>query len=145
MVINTNIKNDKRYDFKKLAQLIVEDYFNIKDIILNIQYNDIVCDHFSTDDVKINAILDKQKTPKMYNLIIREYTPLKNVICHEMVHLAQYERGDMKLYQFEDKMVFEWKGKQYDPDTPYEDRPWELEAQSLQNKLWKKYKQECVF
>ena len=143
MVINTDIKNDKRYDFKKLATLIVEDYYKLENIILNIQYNDTVCNHFSTDDIAINAILDKQKTPHMYNLIIREYTSLKEVICHEMTHLYQYEIGDLKLNKFEDKMVFEYKGIEYDPSTPYEDRPWEVEAKGLQNKLWKKYKQEC--
>ena len=60
-----------------------------------------------------------------------------------MTHLYQYEIGDLKLNKFEDKMVFEYKGIEYDLSTPYEDRPWEVEAKGLQNKLWKKYKQEC--
>lgn len=140
MIINSSIKNNKRYDINKLIEFIVEHYFKHEDIILSISYNDNLCDHFSTDDVKLDAILDKTQMPKHYNLVMREYAPVREVICHEMVHLDQYERGDLSINKFEDKIYFNWKGEDFDPSTPYDKRPWEEEAYKLQSKLWKEFK-----
>lgn len=140
MIINSSIKNNKRYDINKLIEFIVEHYFKHEDIILSISYNDNLCDHFSTNEVKLEAILDKTPMPKHYNLVMREYAPVREVICHEMVHLDQYERGDLSINKFEDKIYFNWKGEDYDPSTPYEERPWEEEAYKLQSKLWKEFK-----
>lgn len=106
MIINSSIKNNKRYDINKLIEFIVEHYFKHEDIILSISYNDNLCDHFSTKDVKLEAILDKTPMHKHYNLVMREYAPVREVICHEMVHLDQYERGDLSINKFEDKIYF---------------------------------------
>lgn len=106
---------------------------------LYISYNNDVCDHYSTDEIKIDALLNKIKD-HTYNLIIREYANLKTIIPHEMIHLHQYEAGDLKINKFENNIIFEYKGKEYNPDTPYKDRPWEQEAHDLDNKLYKKYK-----
>jgi hypothetical protein len=57
-----------------------------------------------------------------------------------MVHLHQYETGDLKTRKFNNDIVFEYKGVEYDASTPYKDRPWEKEAHDLDNKLFKKFK-----
>ena len=106
MIINSYIKEKKHYDIKELIRFIVEEKFGHKDITLTISYNDNLCDHFSTDKVKLEAILDKTSMPKAYNLVMREYAPVREVLCHEMVHLDQYERGDLSINKFEDKIYF---------------------------------------
>ena len=142
MTINTKIKPAKRWYFRDLAEWILTKYYNHPDVILNIMYNDTVCDHFSTEDIKIDAILDKLSIPHNYNLIIREYADLKTIIPHEMIHLHQYEIGDLKVNKFENQIVFNYKGEEYDPSTPYEDRPWENEAHELDDKLYRLYKKQ---
>lgn len=140
MEIITNIKPSKNWDFKELIKFILTQYYDHNDVKLYISYNNTVCDHYSTDNIKIDAILDKTKQDHTYNLILREYANLKTIIPHEMIHLHQYEAGDLKTYKFDNNIVFEYKGKEYDSATPYEDRPWEQEAHDLDNKLYKKYK-----
>lgn len=140
MTINTNIKPSKNWDFRKLIEFILTEYYNHPEVIINIIENNNVCNHFSTDDVKIDALLDQLPQPHTYNLIIREYADLKDIIPHEMIHLHQYEIGDLKLNKFEDKLIFNYKGEDYDPSTPYNERPWEVEAKKLDNKLYKLFK-----
>lgn len=52
-------------------------------------------------------------------------------ICHEMVHVKQYVRNEMK----EGQMV--WKKKPVASDTKYYDLPWEKEAYAMQASLAK--------
>lgn len=52
-------------------------------------------------------------------------------ICHEMVHVKQYVRNEMK----EGQMV--WKKKPIASDTKYYDLPWEKEAYTMQASLAK--------
>jgi hypothetical protein len=40
-----------------------------------------------------------------------------------MVHLHQYETGDLNINKFDNQIIFNYKGEDYDPSTPYEDRP----------------------
>lgn len=140
MTINTKIKPAKRWDFRELVKWILTEYYDHPEVTINIMYNDTVCDHFSTEDVKIDALLDKLVIPHTYNLVIREYADLKTIIPHEMVHLHQYEIGDLKVNKFENQIIFNYKGEDYDPSMPYEDRPWEIEAMDLDRKLWKQFK-----
>ncbi len=50
-------------------------------------------------------------------------------LAHEMVHVAQWLRGDL------DMVSRQWKGKRYD-DCPYEQLPWEIEAHVQEKKLF---------
>ena len=140
MEIITNITPSKKWDFKELIKYILTQYYEHDDVILYISQNNSVCDHYSTKDIKIDAILDKAKVNHTYNLIVREHANLKTIIPHEMIHLHQYETGDLKSHKLNDIIKFEYKGVEYDADTPYKDRPWENEAHDLDNKLYKMYK-----
>ena len=53
---------------------------------------------------------------------------IMETICHEMVHVKQFARGEMKdMMQGPSKT--RWKGKDVDrKDTHYYDLPWEIEA-----------------
>ena len=123
MNIITSIKPSKNWDFKELIQYILTQYYDHDNVTLTISYDNNVCDHYSTDDIKIDALLDKTKIDHTYNLVLREYSNLKQIIPHEMVHLHQYEIGDLKTHKFYDTITFEYQGVEYDASTPYKDRP----------------------
>jgi hypothetical protein len=55
-----------------------------------------------------------------------------------MVHLKQYDSGKLKMSQ--DCKTVWWNGEKFDATSDYIEREWEVEAFSLQNKLWRKFK-----
>lgn len=55
-------------------------------------------------------------------------------LAHEMVHFKQYAKGHLR----KDGDIFHWRGKQYSADMPYLDMPWEVEAYSKQELMFRK-------
>jgi len=67
--------------------------------------------------------------PRAFELEIEKNMPLRRVletICHEMVHVKQYARGE--LYEGSRIPKHRWQGKWLDKDPDYWDQPWEIEA-----------------
>ena len=61
-------------------------------------------------------------------------TQMLITLAHEMVHVKQYARNELK--QLVRQPMYRWK-KEYLPlDTPYFDQPWEKEAYDLEEKLY---------
>ena len=56
-----------------------------------------------------------------------------NMLLHEMVHLRQYIDGDLSVPGINSTIAI-WKGKQYDNSFAYNQRPWEMEAESVSKK-----------
>lgn len=56
-------------------------------------------------------------------------------LAHEMVHVKQMVKGQLKTGS-NGKQI--WKGKEYSSDTPYLDRPWEIEAFSRQELIMRR-------
>lgn len=112
----------------------------ISDAEVVITKNDKLLDRFSTREYRVNGLLHKSSAPGIYNLILREHPsePLNLILCHEMIHLGQYIKGQLSLDM--DNKVFTWKGQSYASDYPYESRPWEMEAFNGQGKLLKKFR-----
>jgi hypothetical protein len=55
-------------------------------------------------------------------------------LAHELVHVRQYVRNELN-----DEMNT-WKGRKIDSDSiPYDDQPWEVEANELGNLLYERY------
>lgn len=105
-------------------------------------YNDKILNRFSTDDCELQALLDKSIVPHTYNLMIRTrfQESLETIICHEMKHFDQYEKGDLEIRKDDSGLAFIYKGKEYKSSTDYYSRPWEKEARSAQFELWKEFK-----
>lgn len=102
-------------------------------------HNDKILDKFSTNDFKIDALLYEMPLDNQYQLIIRSKgVNVETILCHEMVHMSQYMRGDLKLDM--NKKEFTWKGRKYENTYPYDSRPWEIEAFNMQGKLFREYK-----
>jgi hypothetical protein len=55
-----------------------------------------------------------------------------STLTHEMTHLKQYARGEMKPL---DDGRTQWKRKIYSENTSYEDSPWEKEAFRVEKQL----------
>lgn len=141
MAINiTNlIKSPKKHDITTMVEIICRDIIDYNDISILINYEDKLLNKYSTQDIQLEALLDKLPLEHHYNLFIRSdsSTSITSIICHEMCHLDQYERGDLvKISNTE----YQWKGKRYDSTTPYEVRPWEKEAFKKEKDIWKQYK-----
>lgn len=100
-----------------------------EDISLLVCKSTRLLDSFSKSDIKLDALL--QKNGNDYTMVLRSYK--KIVICHEFVHLLQYERGDLDLIDNN----FWWQGKPSPSFGAYDIRPWEKEASVRQTELFK--------
>lgn len=61
---------------------------------------------------------------------------LIRTVCHEMIHVKQLVKGQLKYAVNGDKEIVEWLGKPFDTSkVKYIDRPWEREAYSKQEIL----------
>jgi hypothetical protein len=94
---------------------------------------------------------ERNDRPRVFELEIHKKLPLRKLletICHEMVHVKQYARGE--LYEGSRVSKHRWQGKWIQEDPDYWDQPWEIEAmgreaglfirwvesQNLANKKW---------
>ncbi len=55
-------------------------------------------------------------------------------LAHEMVHVKQLAKGTLKTV----KGISYWKGKKYSKRTKYLDQPWEIEAFSKQELVFRR-------
>lgn len=79
---------------------------------------------FSAPDTDIRAVLMPSAVPHAYTLYGSRWLG-KTELCHEMIHLSQYESG--RLRRSGNTLI--WDGRMYDDNsTPYLERPWELDA-----------------
>lgn len=138
MRIKNGIESPKKFNVEELLEFLAEE-LNIKeDVELMVVYNNALLEKLSVGDIEYEAMLQKI-LPNNYVLHVKEdVSGLQYILCHEMVHLSQYERGDLEVSS--DYRTVTWKGEVYTNDYPYNTREWEEEAFGLQNKLWKKFK-----
>lgn len=65
-----------------------------------------------------------------------DITQMLETVCHEMIHVKQIAKGQMKLIQAGEKIV--WMGKEY-PEEKYHDLPWEIEAMAKSERMYRKF------
>jgi hypothetical protein len=98
--------------------------------------------------VKVTKDLDKDFQGATMNIEVadcmivlikppKRLTPMRlmdmsSTLAHEMVHVKQLAKGQMKLLPNKARM---WKGKRYSKKTKYLDMPWEIDAFSKQELL----------
>lgn len=71
-------------------------------------------------------------------VIIKPNKRLKEIACtlaHEMVHVKQMAKGQLKGGGDGTQI---WMGKRYPADTPYLDRPWEIDAYAKQELIMRR-------
>jgi len=72
---------------------------------------------------------DNPSRPREFEIEVEHKLKLRRLletVCHEMVHVKQYARGE--LYQSSINAKHRWQGKWLAKDPNYWDRPWEIEA-----------------
>ena len=114
----------------------------VNDIEIVVIRNDSLLRRYSNNLWTVSAICHKAPPPLVnhYTLCVsgnpEKAMPL--LLCHEAIHLAQFNRGDLEL-NLEAK-EFTWKGRKYSNNVEYKSRPWEIEAFSNESKLLVKVK-----
>jgi hypothetical protein len=58
---------------------------------------------------------------------------LIRTLAHEMIHIKQFSRGELRMLY--SGYCARWKGKNYPDNTDYEECPWEIEANALEQSL----------
>ena len=144
-VVNNYIKSPKKYDVGDLIKFIGTKILGYESAMITVSYNDKILGKLSQGDYDMEALLDKV-SDHMYHLMIKTRTTasLSDIICHEMKHFDQYEKGDLKEVDTESGKAFMWKGEIYPRDMYYADRPWEIEARSSQYGFWKQFKKQYL-
>lgn len=83
------------------------------------------------------TVQDNDHRPRCFSLEIHNRLNKDNylkVLFHELVHVYQHVRGDLR-----DKGAKRlWKGVDYS-ESDYDDQPWEIEANELEEVLLKEY------
>ena len=127
----------KKWNYEDIAKQVLFQQLHIDGIFLSIVDNTAALRNLSPDNIEYDAVLVKAGD-KRYNLYTKKsaFTPI--MLCHELKHLEQYQQNKLELMS---NKGYKWLGKEYPPDYPYNDRPWEKEAFGIQNKLWRTYKQ----
>ena len=59
-----------------------------------------------------------------------------NVLCHELVHVKQYAKNEMRQITGN---IIKWHKLRFKNDLNYDNRPWEIEAFSLEDTLAEKF------
>jgi len=83
--------------------------------------------------------VDNQSRPRFFEIELDdEQGPIRLIrtLAHEMVHVKQWAKGDLKEYSRKPDV---WFGEPVDRDMPYRDRPWEIEAYELEKTLSKEF------
>ena len=64
----------------------------------------------------------------------RNYMSLGVTLAHELTHVAQFAKGTLKLTPKGKR----WKGKYYGRNVPYLSQPWEIQAFSQQELVFRR-------
>lgn len=116
------------------------DYYGIDGITLTVSRNLSMLQRLSPDGVVLTAILAPSAVKGCYSIYSRYANLDLNEIFHEIEHIRQCEEGRMQINA--SSLSVTWEGKTYDNSTPYEQRPWEIEAFERQEKVAKAYRKK---
>jgi hypothetical protein len=108
----------------------------IKHITLEVH----ICDKLSAG--AYCNIADDLPIPRKFLVEIhrtRKKIHMFTALAHEMVHLKQWAKGEMKEKIRKTKYITVWRGDTYEDDVSYWDQPWEFEAYGLQESLVAKF------
>lgn len=115
------------------------DVLGIKDVVLSIQpLSDGAKQDFANQGGELGAHIREHQGS--YYLFIDETNKLESIdiIAHELIHLRQYENGELEFKND----ILKWKGEVYDRTSiPYNQRPWEIDAEKNQTSLSEKIKE----
>ena len=113
--------------------------------ILNIELKNLDKEDYNAATI-VSPEYRLSSRPRVFNL---EFDKKKNIedlrkdLAHEMVHVKQYERGE--LYRFDKTDHIRWKGKIYhssiEDGVDYWSMPYEVEARGMEDALKMKFRE----
>lgn len=138
--VTSTIKNPKQYNVDELIKVVGNKILGYSEANIMVVKNDRLLSRLTTNDCELQAFLYNLPVPHHYTLCVRSNPSdsLELILCHEMVHFDQFERGDLEVST--SPVKFFWKGDEWLPSNKYNSRPWEIEAKERQNKIWKEFK-----
>lgn len=91
--------------------------------------------------------IDRNVRPKVYDVELNAKMGKRRLLialAHEMVHIKQFAKGEMKDYVSEKKyrQFVKWRNEDFSSDMMYWERPWEIEAYGRELGLYEMYKTE---
>jgi hypothetical protein len=156
LIIKKQEKVMNKFEFP--STVVVEDYTKFKvDTVLKVIVNKILNIDTITikvynlpeflkniDNIELKAFLmPNQFNKNEYFLYLNDKNLEQEttlILCHESVHLKQYEKGDLVFVSQTSDHIF-YKGKKIVfKECEYNKRPYEIEAFSEQNKVFRKLK-----
>lgn len=93
---------------------------------------------FDTTPETHGSSLDLTDVTGCYLVVISPHRDLNKVgltLAHEMIHIKQLATG---LLKYAPNSTMLWRGVEYGDDVPYLDRPWEIQAFSGQELLYRR-------
>ena len=136
--IDLNIKGGLKAERKEAEELIFFALKALKLTRMNLEINVKICNPRNADG--FCSWEDNNLKPREFSIEVRRdqsYDDFCTTVLHEMVHVKQYARGELKeRYKAGHKQL--WKNRDY-TEADYFDQPWEKEAYRMQEVLFKKY------
>lgn len=134
--VSCQIKSSQLPD---LIKLIGVDLLGYTEANIVVQYNDKLLNRLSTKDFEMQSFLEKTLTPHTYNLFLKTNSKdkLESIICKEMAHFDQYEKGLLINKENDEKTIFLYKGQEYSLLT---NSVWEKETRTIQHDLLRQLK-----
>jgi len=127
-------------DAGKLAAILAYDIFEFDELTLRMYHLPRILNKVDlTFFGMVEVVYDK---PHSYLILLNENLGkhgLMKALCHEFVHIEQFETGRLKI----DGSKYRWKNEFGDMEkVPYELRPFELEAAKWQKIILRDLKKE---
>jgi hypothetical protein len=97
MKLKIRIKSPKKIDIEDLLNFLAKELNINENIELLVAYNESLLDHLSNNKIEYKALLHAPVKDHYVLYIKEDVSSIQYIICHEMVHLQQYERGDLQL------------------------------------------------
>jgi len=95
---------------------------------------------YNDNDLADCVWTDEETPPKKFHiqLFLPEEISLVNylrTIAHEMVHIKQFAKGELRQLPSTNNEICKWHGSRYEWEMHYWDRPWEIEAHGREKGL----------
>lgn len=116
---------------KDIAQFCAEKLMG-KRLSNNIELHIQFVEHLDKYDTSDGDCMwdDDESRPREFTIRIRNGLSLSKklrTVCHEMVHVKQYAKGEMKQ-MWRPARTTKWRGKYYSDELNYWEQPWEIDA-----------------
>lgn len=119
--------NGTDYDVDTTLLTIADKIMELDTLTIRVYYSTITMEK---DGIIVNNFAVKNILPHDYTINIGRNANaglIRKVLAHEMVHIKQYEKGD--LIEVEKGKILEYKGKTIDLlNSDYKRRPYEIDA-----------------